>query len=61
MKYLKTLFLLVILSFAVSVFTGCSNMHMHTNAGVNMSFGPGGPRLDPYVNVGMSSSGGRYY
>jgi len=37
----------------------CSNAHWGTSMGVNMSFGPGGPRVSPSFNVGVYS-GGRY-
>ena len=52
--------ILLIGFFSMSV-TSCSNMRLSSNAGVNVNFGPGGPHVDPYFNVGLHSSGGRYY
>lgn len=57
---IKVIAVFSLLLFAGMTFSSCANMRMHTNAGVNVNFGPGGPRIDPYVNVGMSSSGRRY-
>ena len=60
MKNIIKVFAVIALAGILSLtFSSCANMHMHSNAGVNVNFGPGGPHVDPYLNVGFS--GGRYY
>ncbi len=54
-KILLTISLVVCLPFLES----CSNAHWSSSMGVNMQFGPGGPRVSPSFNVGVYS-GGRY-
>ena len=54
----KTLFVLTLIS-ALTILESCSNAHWGTSMGMNMSFGPGGPRVTPSFNVGVYS-GGRY-
>ncbi len=39
------------------IFSSCANMHWGANAGVDVRFGPHGPRLDPHVNVNLYSGG----
>ena len=41
------------------VLSGCANARVHTSAGVNMSFGPGGPHITPSFNVGVYGGGRR--
>lgn len=41
-------------SFAIS---GCANMRWGTNVGVDVRFGPNGPRLEPHVDVDLYSGG----
>jgi hypothetical protein len=33
--------------------TGCSGAHTYMDAGLNMSFGPGGPRITPEMSVNV--------
>ena len=54
----KTLLVLALIS-TLAIFESCSNAHWGTSMGMNMSFGPGGPRVTPSFNVGVYS-GGRY-
>ena len=60
-SYIKVLLVVCIACFAASAMTSCSNMRLSSNAGVNVHFGPNGPKVDPYFNVGLHSGGGRYY
>ncbi|WP_167613437.1 hypothetical protein [Maribellus sediminis] len=55
-KKIKIVAVLVLLAagFALS---GCANMHWGANAGVDVRFGPNGPRLDPHVSLDMYSGG----
>ncbi|WP_297097581.1 hypothetical protein [uncultured Draconibacterium sp.] len=55
-RKIKIVIVLVILAtgFAVSA---CSNMRWGANAGVDVRFGPNGPRLDPHVNLDLYSGG----
>lgn len=39
--------------------SACSNMRWGANAGVDVNFGPHGPRLDPHVGVDLYSGGRR--
>jgi hypothetical protein len=43
----------------LGVFESCSNARYSTGMSMNMTFGPGGPRVTPSFNVGVYS-GGRY-
>jgi hypothetical protein len=55
-RRIKVLIVLVIMAagFALS---SCANMHWGANAGVDVRFGPNGPRLDPHVDVNLYSGG----
>ena len=44
----------------VFVLSGCTNMRWGASYGMNVNFGPYGPRVTPTMNVGMYG-GGRYY
>ncbi len=59
-KSIKFIAVLSLFLFIGMTLSSCGNMRMSTSAGVNVNFGPGGPRIDPYVNVGMYSGGRRY-
>jgi len=55
---LRSLVLFVFaLCFAASL-SNCAGLHPSANMGLNMHFGPHGPSIDPYVNVGLSTGGG---
>lgn len=58
---IKTLIISCVVALGAATWSSCGNMHMSSNAGVNVNFGPGGPHVDPYFNVGLHSGGGRYY
>ncbi len=59
MKYrIKSLFIILIVALSLAL-TSCANMRWGTSAGVNVSFGPNGPRVTPHVNVNLYS-GGRF-
>ncbi len=55
-KKFKIILVLMVLAagFALS---GCSNMRWGANAGVDVNFGPNGPRLDPHVSLDLYSGG----
>ncbi len=56
--FAKIVFCLLLIA-AMGLMESCSNAHWGSSMGVNMSFGPGGPRVTPSFNVGVYS-GGRY-
>ncbi len=58
LKNIKKILMVSGLLFLVFSLESCAGMQTYANAGVNVNFGPGGPRIDPYVNVGMYSGGG---
>jgi predicted small secreted protein len=59
MKYkMKSILAILILAISLAL-TGCANMRWGTSAGVNVNFGPNGPRVTPHVNVNLYS-GGRF-
>ncbi len=53
MTKIKRILILAVLTISLLGLSGCSDMKLATNAGVNLHFGPGGPSLNPYFNVGM--------
>jgi len=54
----KVKILLVLLVLAASfALPACSNMRWGANAGVDVRFGPNGPRLDPHVGLDLYSGG----
>jgi hypothetical protein len=51
--------LLFVFALAVAAsLSNCAGLHPSANMGLNMHFGPHGPMIDPYVNVGLSTGGG---
>ena len=58
-RSLKLLIAVCCLAMFAMIYTGCSNARIHTSAGVNMSFGPGGPHVSPSFNVGVYGGGRR--
>ncbi|MCA6074785.1 hypothetical protein [Fulvivirga sedimenti] len=57
--FVKKLSFCLLMIAAIGTLESCSNAHWGTSMGMNMSFGPGGPRVTPSFNVGVYS-GGRY-
>jgi len=53
----RILMFVIALAFAAGL-SNCAGLHPSANMGVNMHFGPHGPSVDPYVNVGLSTGGG---
>jgi len=56
-KIKATLFLFVLA--AGLALSACSNLRWGADAGVDVRFGPNGPKLDPHVGVDLYS-GGRF-
>jgi hypothetical protein len=54
---IKKAFSVLIVLFFLFLLTACGSAH--TNVGVDMRFGPNGPRLSPHVGVDFYG-GGRY-
>jgi len=53
-------FLFAVLLFTMSAgLESCSNMRWGTNAGLDVRFGPGGPRIVPHFEIDLYS-GGRF-
>ncbi len=50
--------LVVIAMVATCLMSGCAGLRPSANMGLNVHFGPHGPTVDPYVNVGLSTGGG---
>jgi predicted small secreted protein len=55
-RKIKILLVLMVLAFCFA-WSGCANMRWGTNAGVDVRFGPNGPRLDPHVSLDLYSGG----
>ena len=55
-KKIKILIVVVIIAVGFVV-SACANMHWGASAGVDVRFGPNGPRLDPHVDVNLYSGG----
>ena len=55
---IKITIVLLLVAFSMAL-TGCANMRWGTNAGVDVNFGPHGPRVNPHVSLDLYS-GGRF-
>ena len=53
----RILIMLVFAALTLFSLPACSNAHWGVNAGVGVTFGPGGPRVVPNINVGVYSGG----
>ena len=53
----KLILFAIVIAFVASL-SNCAGLHPSANMGINMHFGPHGPTIDPYVNVGLSTGGG---
>ena len=58
-SFLHKVLLVSALIVVLGVFESCSNARFSSGMSMNMTFGPGGPRVTPSFNVGVYS-GGRY-
>ena len=56
---IKILVVTLLIAGSGIVLSGCSDPRIHTSAGVNMTFGPGGPHVSPSFNVGVYGGGRR--
>ena len=57
MKYkMKSIIVVLVIAFSLAL-TGCANMRWGTNAGVDVNWGPNGPRVHPHVGVDLYSGG----
>ena len=57
MRYkIKSIIIVLVVAFSLAL-TGCANAHWGTNAGVDVNFGPHGPRINPHVSLDLYSGG----
>ncbi len=57
MKYrIKSILIVVVIAVSLAL-TSCANMRWGTNAGVDVNFGPHGPRINPHVSLDLYSGG----
>jgi hypothetical protein len=57
MKNIKKVILLVIVLLSMDVFYSCSSARWGTDAGVNVTWGPNGPRVRPHVDFNVFNGG----
>ncbi|MBL7471665.1 hypothetical protein [Robertkochia sediminum] len=55
-KYRYALIIAIVLLAGFSL-AGCGNSHWGTSAGVDVVWGPGGPRVQPNISVGVYNGG----
>ena len=55
-KKIKSIIVILLVAFSLAL-TGCANMRWGTNAGVDVNFGPNGPRVNPHVSLDLYSGG----
>ena len=53
---IKITIVLLLVAFSMAL-TGCANMRWGTNAGVDVNFGPNGPKVNPHVSLDLYSGG----
>ena len=53
----KKIVILVIVFSALLAFSSCSNARYGTRAGVNVTWGPNGPKLRPHVDFDLFNGG----
>ena len=57
MKYkMKSIIVILLIAFSLAL-TSCANMRWGTNAGVDVNWGPNGPKVHPHVSVDVYSGG----
>ena len=54
---LKRRFLVAVIFFSSIVFNGCSNASYGTRAGVNVTWGPNGPKVRPHIDFDVFNGG----
>jgi hypothetical protein len=54
---MKKIVILVIVFTALLAFNSCSNARFGTRAGVNVTWGPHGPKLRPHVDFDVFNGG----
>jgi hypothetical protein len=54
---MKKIVILVIVFTALLTFNSCSNARFGTRAGVNVTWGPHGPKLRPHVDFDVFNGG----
>lgn len=59
MKLTKRLFICALSLLLLLTLSNCSNMRYGTNAGVNVTWGPHGPKVRPHVDFDIYN-GGRF-
>lgn len=59
MKFIKYTLLICILVLISSSIYSCSNARISAGMGVDVHFGPHGPRVDPHLNLNVYN-GGRF-
>jgi hypothetical protein len=57
MKKIKKVILLIIVLVSMDVFYSCANSRWGTDAGLNVTWGPNGPRVRPHVDFDIYSGG----
>ena len=57
MKKTKKIILLVVILLGMDVFYSCSSARWGTDAGVNVTWGPNGPRVRPHVDFNVFNGG----
>jgi len=56
-RFKKTALLLITLLFISSSFVGCANAKLRTHAGVEVNWGPHGPKVRPHMGVEVYNGG----
>ncbi len=60
MKYLKKVKVIIFIALAVLVFEtfySCANSRWATDAGLNVTWGPNGPRVRPHIDFDVYNGG----
>lgn len=57
MKFIKFIMLVGALLFISSSIYSCANARVAAGAGVDVNFGPHGPRLNPHLDVSVYNGG----
>jgi len=57
MKKTKKITLLILTLLLMEVFHGCANARWGTDAGLNVTWGPNGPRVRPHVDFDIYNGG----
>ncbi|WP_146090743.1 hypothetical protein [Aureitalea marina] len=57
MKHLKRIFIAVFSIVILLVFNNCSNTRYGTKAGVNVTWGPHGPKVRPHIDFDIYNGG----